>query len=85
MPVRLLLLCLLVKRSWLTVEGGRQVGAARVLHRQSGRVAVALSVGVARGVPERKEPTGHGRIPHCLAMRQWALGRAVHLRLVPRQ
>ena len=31
MPARLLLLCLLLRSSWLTVEGGRQVGAAGVL------------------------------------------------------
>jgi hypothetical protein len=31
MPARLLLLCLLLGSSWLTVEGGRQVGAARAL------------------------------------------------------
>ncbi len=34
---RLLLLCLLFRSSWLTVEGGRQVGAAGVLHRRGGR------------------------------------------------
>ena len=54
MPARLLLLCLLFRSSWLTVEGGRQVGAARVLHRQGGPVAVAVSVGVAGGVPMQK-------------------------------
>ena len=51
MPARLLLLCLLLRSSWLTVEGGRQVGAAGVLHRRGGRAAVAVSVGVAGGVP----------------------------------
>ena len=50
---RLLLLCLLLRSSWLTVEGDRRVGAARVPHRQGGRAAVAVSVGVAGGVPER--------------------------------
>ena len=49
-PARLLLLCLLLRSSWLTVEGGRQVGAARVLHCRGGRVAAAVSVGVAGGV-----------------------------------
>ena len=37
MPARLLLLCLLFRSSWLTVEDGRQVGAARLLHRRGGR------------------------------------------------
>ena len=50
MPARLLLLCLLFRGSWPTVEGNRHVGAARVLHRQGGRAAVAVSVGVAGGV-----------------------------------
>ena len=31
--------------------GGRQVGATRVLHRRGGGAAVAVSVGVAVGVP----------------------------------
>ena len=51
MPPRLLLLCLLLRSSWPTVEGERHVGAAGVLHRQGGRAAVAVSVGVAGGVP----------------------------------
>jgi hypothetical protein len=46
-PARLLFLCLLLRSSWLTVEGGRQIGAARVLHRRGGRAAVAVSVGMA--------------------------------------
>jgi hypothetical protein len=46
-PARLLLLCLLLRSSWLTVEGGRQIGAAGVLHRRGGRAAVAVSVGMA--------------------------------------
>ena len=59
---RLLLLCLLLRSSWLTVEGERQVSAARVLHRQGGRAAVAVSVGVAGGVPEQQRRTvGYGR------------------------
>jgi hypothetical protein len=54
MPARLLLLCLLFRSSWLTVEG-RPVtsSAAGVLHRRGGRAAVAVRVGVAPGVPER--------------------------------
>jgi hypothetical protein len=51
-PARLLLLCLLLRSSWLTVKGDRHVGAAGVLHRQGGRAAVAVSVGVAVGVPD---------------------------------
>jgi hypothetical protein len=51
-PARLLLLCLLLRSSWLTVEGGRQIGAARVLHRRGGRAVVAVSVDVAVGVPK---------------------------------
>ena len=42
MPARLLLLCLLFRSSWLTVEGDRHVGAAGVLHRRGGRAAVAV-------------------------------------------
>jgi hypothetical protein len=45
-------LCLLLRSSWLTVEGGREIGAAGVLHRRGGRAALAMSVGVAGGVPE---------------------------------
>ncbi len=54
MPARLLLLCLLLRSSWLTAEGNRHVGAAEVLHGRGGRAAVAVSVGVAGGVPERQ-------------------------------
>jgi hypothetical protein len=50
---RLLLLCLLLRSSWLTVESGRQIGGAGVLHRRGGRAAVAVSVGVAGGVPKQ--------------------------------
>jgi hypothetical protein len=50
-PARLLLLCLLFRSSWLTVEGDRHVSAAGVLHRRGGRAAVAVSVGVTGGVP----------------------------------
>ena len=42
----LLLLCLLSRLSWLTVEGG-----GRLLHRRGGRAVVAMSVGVAGDVP----------------------------------
>ena len=55
-PSRLLLLCLLFRSSWLAAEGGRQVGAARVLHRRGGGSALAVSVGVAVGVPEEQRP-----------------------------
>jgi hypothetical protein len=44
---RLLLLCLLLRSSWLTVEAGRQIGPAGVLHRRGGRAAVAAVAGVA--------------------------------------
>ena len=53
MPARLLLLCLLFRSSWLTVEGDRHVGLAGVLHRRGGRAAVAVRVGVAGGVPNQ--------------------------------
>jgi hypothetical protein len=53
-PARLLLLCLVLRSSWLTVEGGRHVGAAGGLHRQGGWAAVAVSVGVAGGVPTER-------------------------------
>ena len=57
-PARLLLLCLLLRSSWLTVEGGRQIGAAGVLHGRGERAAVAVSVGVAVGVPDQQGRTG---------------------------
>jgi hypothetical protein len=44
-------MCLLLRSSRLTVEGGRQVGAARLLHRRGGRAAAAASVSMALGVP----------------------------------
>ena len=44
-PPRLLLLCLLLRSSWLTVEGGRH-GAAGVPHRRGGRAPLAGSVSV---------------------------------------
>jgi hypothetical protein len=50
MPARVLLSCLLVRSSWLTVEGDRHFGAAGVLHRRGGRAAVAVRVGVAHSV-----------------------------------
>jgi hypothetical protein len=63
MPARLLLLYVLFRSSWLTVEGDRHVGAATALHRRGGRAAVAVSVGVAGGVPnrQRSEPP-RGRV-----------------------
>jgi hypothetical protein len=62
MPARLLL-CLLLRSSWLTLEGGREVSAAGVLLRRGGRAAVAVSVGVAVGVPFRQRRGGeHGRL-----------------------
>jgi hypothetical protein len=42
---------LLRRSSWLTVEGRGQIGAAGVLHRRSGRAAVAVRVDVAGGGP----------------------------------
>jgi hypothetical protein len=41
-PPRLLLLCLLLRSSWLMVEGGRQIGAAGLLYRRGGGAAVAV-------------------------------------------
>jgi hypothetical protein len=35
MPARLLLLCVLLGSSWLTVDGDRHAGAAGVLHRRA--------------------------------------------------
>jgi hypothetical protein len=58
MPARLLLLCLLFRSSWLTVEGDRQVGASRLLHRRGGRAAAAVSVRVAVGVPKQLSQDG---------------------------
>jgi hypothetical protein len=72
MPARLLL-CLLLRSSWLTVDGGRQVSAARARHRRGGRAVAAVSVGVAGGVPflYGARPRGHscfGQIAsHCPA------------------
>jgi hypothetical protein len=36
-PARLLLLCLLLRSSWLTMEDDRQIGAAGLLHRRGER------------------------------------------------
>jgi len=59
-PARLLLLCVLLTSSWLTVEGDRHVDAAGVLHRRGGREVVAVSVGVAGGVPlQNSRAVGH--------------------------
>jgi hypothetical protein len=44
-PPRLLLLCLLLRSSWLTVERGRH-GAGGVVHRRGGGAALAVSVSV---------------------------------------
>jgi len=65
-PGRLLLLCLLLRSSWLTVEGGRQIGAAGVLHRRGGRAAVAASVSVAVGVPLEKPGEAQSNVPRLL-------------------
>jgi hypothetical protein len=61
-PWRLLLSCLLLGSPSQTVEGGRQVGAAGLLHRRGGRAALAVSVGVAVGVPLGK-PRSHAGAP----------------------
>jgi hypothetical protein len=58
MPARLLLLCVLFRASWLTVEGDRHVGAAGAVHRRGGRAAVAVRVGVAGGVPNQQRWQG---------------------------
>jgi hypothetical protein len=50
-------LVLATQEFWLTVEGDRQVVAAKVLLRQDGRAAVAVSVGVAVGVPLQNSPS----------------------------
>jgi hypothetical protein len=68
--------CACFRSSWLTVEGGRQVGAAGVLHRRGGRAAVAVRVGVAGGVPNRY--AARPRIRFCfgqIACRDLASGR----------
>jgi hypothetical protein len=61
MPARLLLMCLLLRSSRLTVDGGHQVSAARVAHRRGGRAAVAVSVSVAGGVPTEKSRSSRSR------------------------
>ena len=73
-PARLLLLCLLLRSSWLTVEGGRQIGAAGVLHSRGGRAALAVSVGVAGGVPQRQPARGSTALLPCLSRRLLACG-----------
>jgi hypothetical protein len=70
MPARLLLLCLLFRSSWLTVEGDRHVGAAGVLHRRDGRAAVAVRVGVADGVPNQERSSARAALLHRLAIQQ---------------
>jgi hypothetical protein len=74
MPGRLLLLCLLLRSSWLTVEGAREIGAAGVLHRRGGRAAVAVPTGVAGGVPQQQ----HNRVCGSTA----ALNPPANLRVV---
>jgi hypothetical protein len=61
-PARLLLLCLLLSTSWLTV-GRHQVGAVGVLHRRGGRAGVAESVGAAPGVLARNSRSLVARLP----------------------
>ena len=63
MPARLLLLCLLLRSSWLTVEAGGEISAAGVLHRRGGRAALAVSVGVAGGVPLQERPAWRRVLP----------------------
>ncbi len=67
---RLLLLCLLLRSSWLTVEDDRHVGAAGVLHRQGGRAAVAVSVGVAVGVPTPAVSLTDSKLPETAGLHQ---------------
>jgi hypothetical protein len=62
-----LLMCLLLRSSWLTL-GGRHVGAAGVLQRRGGRAAVAVSVGVADGVPSRQPRMTDWRPPRLLLL-----------------
>jgi hypothetical protein len=50
---RLLLMCLLLRSSWLTVEGDRQVGAAGVLIARADGQPWPCRFGVAGGVPKR--------------------------------
>ena len=82
-PARLLLLCVLLRGSWLTVQGDRHVGADGAPHRRGGRAAVAVSVGVAGGVPFGKSqvgselPTEGGSISPMLAGRpSWLVSTA---------
>ena len=57
-PARLLLLCLLLRSSWLTVEGDRPVGAAGVLHRRGNR---AVSGRDQRPLPDSPSAPGANR------------------------
>ena len=85
MPARLLLLCLLFRGPWPTVEGDRHVGAAGVLHRRGGRAAVAVRVGVAAGVPERNRYSARSGLLLC-RRQAGAVGGAVGPSLaVPRR
>jgi hypothetical protein len=58
------------------VKGDRQIGAARVPHRWSGRVAVAVSVGVAGGVPLGKSRGRSGADTRLLRLAQGGSGLA---------
>ena len=62
--MRLLLWCLLLRSSWLTVEGGRQVGAARVLHRQGEPAGVAVPVDVAGRAPLQQRAVPRAALLH---------------------
>ena len=62
-PPRLLLLCLLLRGSWLMVDGGPQIGATGMLYRRGVGAVVGVAVGVAVGVLTQKLLSrGHGRL-----------------------
>jgi hypothetical protein len=84
---RLLLLCLLLRSSWLTADGNRHVGAAEVLHLRGGRAAVAVSVGVAGGVPKGQSRPARslGRPDRCFETRRSCLVRAARTAPVRRR
>ena len=63
MPAKLPLLCLLLRSSWLAVEGDRRVGAVGGPHRRGGRAAVAVRVGVAAGVAHQQSGSVPGGLP----------------------
>ena len=67
MPARLLLLCLLFRSSWLTVEDGRS--RRRHSAASPGRTAaVAVSVGVAGGVPLQNSKSRRSRCSRLLLL-----------------